>query len=173
MKTIYLLIGQKGSGKSFIGTIFEQEFGIRFLRVEDWARQIKRGREIDDETYLSQVFEAIEAGVRDSLKSANEIVFESTGLTPHFDRMLENLQRDFRVKTIYISAQADTCLARVKSRDLTIHIDVSDEQVNMINEKVVERAFRADFRIENENKSRDEIVRDLTDICAKHTLSDD
>lgn len=143
MKTIYLLIGQKGSGKSFIGTIFEQEFGIRFLRVEDWARQIMMGREIDDETYLNQVFEAIEAGVRDSLMGANEIVFESTGLTPHFDRMLENLQRDFRVKTIYINAQADTCLNRVKSRDLTIHIDVSDQQVNMINEKVVERAFRA------------------------------
>ncbi|EOZ98800.1 hypothetical protein A33Q_1454 [Indibacter alkaliphilus LW1] len=34
-KIIYLLIGQKGSGKSFIGTLMEKEFGIKFIRVED------------------------------------------------------------------------------------------------------------------------------------------
>lgn len=164
------MIGQKGSGKSFIGTIFEKEFGIRFLRVEDWAKEIKRGREIDDETYLSQVFEAIEAGVRDSLESADEIVFESTGLTQYFDQMLENLKKDFLVKTILIEAHSDICLSRVKSRDQSIHIDVSDEQVNMINEKVNERLFQADYRIVNENKSREDLVRDLTDFCVKQRI---
>lgn len=41
-KNIILLIGQKGSGKSFIGNIFEKEFGIKFIRVEDWAKHIKK-----------------------------------------------------------------------------------------------------------------------------------
>jgi len=169
LKTIYLLLGQKGSGKSFIGTIFDQEFGIRFLRVEDWAKQIKKGREIDDETYLSQVFEAIEAGVRDSLESADEIVFESTGLTQYFNRMLENLKKDFRVKTIFIEARSDICLSRVKSRDQSIHIDVSDEQVIMINEKVNERSFLTDYRIVNENKSR----QDLIEYCVMQGIIGD
>ena len=51
---IYLLLGQKGSGKSFIGAIMEKRFGITFIRVEDWAKQIKKDRAVDDEVYLKE-----------------------------------------------------------------------------------------------------------------------
>ena len=34
-KTIYLLLGQKGSGKTFIGYLFEKHFQRKFIRVED------------------------------------------------------------------------------------------------------------------------------------------
>ena len=46
-KEILLLIGQKGSGKSFIGTIIEKNFGIKFVRVEDWAKQIMKDMAVD------------------------------------------------------------------------------------------------------------------------------
>ena len=45
MSTIYLLIGAKGSGKSFIGNLMEREFNIKFLRVEDWVKNVKTGKE--------------------------------------------------------------------------------------------------------------------------------
>jgi len=32
-KEIILLIGQKGSGKTFIGTLVDKELGITFIRV--------------------------------------------------------------------------------------------------------------------------------------------
>lgn len=41
-KTIYLLLGLKGSGKSYIGALIEEEYGVRFIRVEDWVLKIKR-----------------------------------------------------------------------------------------------------------------------------------
>lgn len=36
-KFIYVLVGPKGSGKSFIGELFDRYFHIHFVRVEDWA----------------------------------------------------------------------------------------------------------------------------------------
>tara|TARA_B110000879_G_C11069656_1_gene470167 strand:- start:674 stop:829 length:156 start_codon:yes stop_codon:yes gene_type:complete len=34
LKTFYVLIGPKGSGKPYIGSILEQEVGLKFLSVE-------------------------------------------------------------------------------------------------------------------------------------------
>jgi shikimate kinase len=161
-KIIYLLIGQKGSGKSFIGTLMEKELGIKFIRVEDWAKKIKKNRNIDNEAYLKQVFEEIESGIRDSLTDKDKIVFESTGLTEYFDLMLESLRRDFQVTTIGVYADRTTCLERVKSRDQEIHINISDDQVLMINEKVRERNFETDFSIINEDKSEKELINEIS-----------
>lgn len=163
-KKIYLLIGQKGSGKSFIGSLMQNEFGITFLRVEDWAKRIKEDRAVDDESYLRQVFEAIENGVRESLKQGDSLVFESTGLTNYFDQMLDNLKEDFDVVTIGVHADSRICLERVRNRDHTIHINISDDQVIKINDKVIERAFETDYRIDNEMMSEEELVQELEKI---------
>ncbi|QSE97220.1 nucleoside/nucleotide kinase family protein [Fulvivirga lutea] len=168
-KEIFLLIGQKGSGKSFIGSIFDKHFGIRFVRVEDWAKKIKQERAVDNEAYLKQVFQEIEKGIRDCLNQTDKLVFESTGLTEHFDRMLLSLRKDFRVTTIGINADSNLCLDRVKSRDQTIHINISDDQVNMINEKVRSRNFQPDLSIFNQNKSEFEIVKELESIFRMDT----
>lgn len=163
-KIIYLLIGPKGSGKSFIGEILDREFGIQFIRVEDWAKQIRSDRAIDNEAYLQQVFEAIEHGIRESLHQSSRLVFESTGLTVYFDQMLERLKKDFKVTTIGVYADGSTCLERVKTRDQAIHIHVSDEQVLMINDRVRERGLQTDFLINNEAKAREELIRELESI---------
>jgi predicted kinase len=165
-KQIFLLIGQKGSGKSFIGTMLEQEFGIPFIRVEDWVKQIRGEREIDNEAYLKQVFEVIENGVRERLHSTDKLVFESTGLTDYFDQMLKRLRKDFQVATIGIYADSNLCLHRVRTRDQTIHINLSDDQVLMINNKVRERDFQTDFRIDNETKDRKALIKELEHIIA-------
>jgi shikimate kinase len=163
-KKIYLLIGQKGSGKSFIGTIIEKKFGIKFVRVEVWVKQIKKDRAVDDETYLKQAFEEIENGIRDSLNHTDKLVFESTGITTYFDHMLENLKKDFQVITIGVKADSGICLDRVQKRDQTIHINISDDQVSMINERVKQKDFQTDFQIINEIKEEKELVREIEKI---------
>lgn len=165
-KIIYLLIGQKGSGKSHIGSLMDRELGIPFIRVEDWAREVKRHRAVDNEEYLQQVFEVIEQGIRDRLPAAGQLVFESTGLTVYFDRMLQRLQQDFKVVTIGVQVAGATCLQRVKTRDGSMHINVSDEQVLMINDKVRERGLATDFVIHNETTTDRELVDALEGILA-------
>lgn len=163
-KSVLILIGQKGSGKSFIGTLFEKNFGIKFIRVENWAKRIKKERAVDNEEYLKQVFEEIEKGIRNCLNETNKLVFESTGLTKYFDRMIQNLSQDFKVTTIGVYADGTTCLERVKSRDRDIHINVSDNEVLMINDKVRERNFVTDFSIINENKLEKELINEIAKI---------
>ncbi|MCZ7609655.1 MAG: AAA family ATPase [Ignavibacterium sp.] len=163
-KSVLILIGQKGSGKSFIGTLFEKNFGIKFIRVEDWAKRIKKERAVDNEEYLKQVFEEIEKGIRNCLNETDNLVFESTGLTKYFDRMIQNLSQDFKVTTIGVYADGTTCLERVKSRDRDIHINVSDNEVLMINDKVRERNFVTDFSIINENKLEKELINEIAKI---------
>jgi dephospho-CoA kinase len=161
---IYLLIGPKGSGKSYLGQLMEKYYGIRFLRVEDWARQIKRDRAVDNEIYLKEVFAAIEAGVRKELELKYPVVFESTGLTGYFDAMLENLKRDYAVKTIAITTDPTICLQRVRSRDQSIHINVSDAQVSEINARVVQKQIKTDFIIDNSDKQEEDLRSELESI---------
>src|SRR5688572_6692601 len=95
-KTVYILIGPNGSGKSFIGVLMEQYFNVKFIRVESWVKEIRNERPIDDETYLKEAFQVIETVIRSAIAQYTKIVFESTGLTVYFDKMLENLRKDFR-----------------------------------------------------------------------------
>lgn len=162
-KTIFLLIGQKGSGKSFIGNLMDKYFGIAFIHVEDWAKKIIKNRDVDNHEYLQQVFRVIEEGIRDCLTKTKQdaIVFESTGLTEYFDQMLYSLKKDFKVITIGVVANSTICLERVKSRDQEIHINISDDQVLNINKKVQERNLETDFSIVNENKSKKELITEI------------
>ena len=59
MKTIYLLIGPKGSGKTYIGSLFN-EMGVEFVRVEDWAKELKGSRDVTDKSYIDEIFRLIE-----------------------------------------------------------------------------------------------------------------
>ena len=164
MKQIFLLIGPKGSGKSFIGSLFQSEFDIPFVRVEDWAKQIKKNRNITDDSYLFEVFSAIESGIREKLKQTDRLVFESTGLTDFFDQMLFNLKESFQINTIQIIADLSTCLNRIKTRDQSIHINVSDDQVNQINQAVLNKKMDTDFQIENKEKPKQQLIDEISII---------
>lgn len=147
----------------------EKAYGIKFIRVEDWAKQIIRDRRIDDESYLEQVFKEIEKGIRESLNHWDKIVFESTGLTRYFDGMLDNLKRDFPLITMGIYSESTTCLARVKERNRDIHIQVSDDEVDLINTEVRLKNFQPDFYISNENKTEKQLMEELGKLLKSAT----
>lgn len=171
-KTIYLLIGPKGSGKSFVGSFMEQQFNIKFIRVEDWVKEVKKERQIDDETYLSDAFQCIEAGVRAVLDTYSEIVFESTGLTVYFDQMLINLRKDFKVITIKIQADSALCLERVNTRDQSIHINVSDDQVNNLNKQVQIKNINTNYILDNNSKNSKELIAEIGNIIKTETQNE-
>ncbi|MBN1968263.1 MAG: hypothetical protein JXR48_11370 [Candidatus Delongbacteria bacterium] len=162
-KEVYILIGKKGSGKTYIGNLIDLQYSVKFIRVEDWANQIKRDRSINDESYISEVFHSIENGIRNVLLEYNRVIFESTGLTKYFDEMLHSLKNDFKVVTIRILSDSEKCLHRVRSRDQSIHINVSDEQVLMINNKVDEKNMFTDFEINN-NDSQENLKIGIANI---------
>jgi hypothetical protein len=52
----------------------------------------------------------------------------------------------------------------VRERDPSIHISVSEDQVNLINDKVKQKDFRADLKIDNERKTEKELIDELKKI---------
>ena len=162
-KTIYILIGRKGSGKSFIGEMVQDLYGIKFIRVENIALNVKRDRAIDDESYLDEVFSGIESNLRNVTKNEPSIIFESTGLSRQFDIMLGNLKRDYRVKTIKVNADDNMCIERIHSRDKSTHVNVSDSEVMRINAFVRQKNLVCDFEINNDG-NEEELVSALSKI---------
>ncbi|NAS13673.1 ATP-binding protein [Poritiphilus flavus] len=160
-KRIYLLIGPKGSGKSYIGDLLDQHFGIPFIRVEDWAREIPKPDGGYTEEYLSEVFSTIENGIRVELEKHNQVCFESTGLSSHFDAMYNSLKQSFKVITIGIKASDTLCLQRIQARDSSIHIPVSETDIQKINTLVRERAIPTDHTLVNEDTSERELIQEL------------
>jgi len=166
LKKIYILLGPKGSGKSFIGSLLEQERKIKFLRVEDIALQMRKGRKYDHPDYLIEVFKAIETHVRYNLESTDELIFESTGLTDQFDAMLIRLQQDFKVILIEVRANLSLCLERIKMRNQSIHIAVSDEHIHTINSAVLAKKFPLQGILDNDNAHEDMLLKTFDQIRA-------
>ena len=147
----------------------EKQFHIKFVRVEDWVKEVKKGRHFEDETYLKEAFQCIEAGVRSALNNHSKIVFESTGLTGYFDQMLNSLKNDYKVITIKIQAESALCLNRVKTRDLSIHINISDDQVINLNKQVQAKNIITDFVLDNNHKNLNELKMEIGNITKKYS----
>lgn len=166
-----MLIGAKGSGKSYIGSLFQKHFNIPFVRVEDWAKQVKGKRSVTDESYISEVFAAIQQGITQEMQKHNAIVFESTGTVPQFVAMVNHLKQQFNVVQIFIEADLELCLQRVKTRDQSIHINVSDEQVMAINQAVNKNHHAIAHTIQNNNKTEEQLVAEIGGVILQKTYN--
>ena len=99
-----------------------------------------------------------------SVLNLDSLVFESTGLSEQFDKMLENLKSDFEVCTIKIVATPELCLQRVQSRDHYIHINISDVDVLRINQAFGDKNMNCDFQIENDEKTVEQLITEISNI---------
>jgi shikimate kinase len=69
-KTVVMLIGPKGSGKTHIGTVLEKRKGIKFLRVEPIWLRLSEG---EDGWF------AVERQIANCFSYSNLVVIESLG----------------------------------------------------------------------------------------------
>ena len=97
-KTLYILIGPKGSGKTYIGSRIEGLTSIRFLRVEPLWLQLAEG-----ENGWSRVKREID----ELFTQHDKLVIESLGVGDGFDQMYAPLMNKCEVKLIKIEADLD------------------------------------------------------------------
>ncbi len=128
-----LLVGPKGAGKSTVGTLLASELGIYFLRVEPLFLEVRASLGSAHPDYERQGFLSVLSGVADTLATHATVCLESTGASTLFPWFLSELERLAHVVLIRVSAPPQLCSARVQSRDKSVHIPVSDDQVVRIN----------------------------------------
>jgi shikimate kinase len=164
IETLYILIGLKGSGKTYIGKLIESRFNIPFLRVEDIFSRVKRNRNYNDADYIKEGFAEVEREIRNRFVIMDRLTIESTGLTGEFKEMLEELKKNFTVKLIKIQCDPELCLKRVRERDSKDHINVSDSDVREINEMAAKASFKYDLTIDNNSKTDEGVIKELSKI---------
>jgi shikimate kinase len=145
-KTLYLLVGPKGSGKTHIGTLVSQNTDISFLRVEPIWLSLQPGED---------GWKKVEAAIDAAFQSHDQVMVESLGIGAGFRAYCDSLAKKYSLKMIRVYAELDTCLERVKNRDNADHIPVSDDRVVDLNQIAVNVTFDWDLEINNNHLASD------------------
>lgn len=145
-KTLYILIGPKGSGKTHIGSRIEELTSIKFLRVEPLWLQLAEGED---------GWSRVEREIDELFTQHDKLVIESLGAGEGFNRMYTSLLNKYGVKLIKVEADLDECLRRVQNRDNADHIPVSDEKVQEYNRIAVSVNHPWDGVIDNNGPATD------------------
>jgi len=148
-KILYFLIGPKGSGKTHIGTLINNNTNIKFLRVESIWLTVKPGED---------GWKKVEQAIAQEFESNDEVMVESLGAGDEFKKYLASLQSSYNIKMIQVKASLETCLERVQNRVSSDHIPVSDDEVMEYNQIASQVAFDWDLVIENDPPAPDDKI---------------
>jgi hypothetical protein len=145
-KTLFMLIGPKGSGKTHIGTLVNQRTDIVFLRVEPIWLSLESGED---------GWEKVGAVIDTMFQKRNKVMIESLGIGEGFVKFHASLAEKYSIKMIRVYADLDTCLTRVKTRNNAEHISVSDDRVAEFNQLASAVTYDWDLEIDNNDQAPD------------------
>ena len=148
-KTVFILIGPKGSGKSHIGGVLKKYFGIPFLDVDKLGLENIRKSKLHGEDLIKEGFHFEEEKIAEILQIEDSVSFETTGSHSYFFIVLDRLRSSYAVKLIRVSATLDKCRERLATRDQTKNIPVSSELIQSINERALMVRLPWDLELDN------------------------
>jgi len=150
-KTLYMLIGPKGSGKTYIGSLVEKQTDISFLRVEKIWLSLKTGE---------NGWQKVEAAIDKAFETCPKLMIENLGAGPEFHGFLESLKSKYHIKMIRVFADPGTCLDRVLNRSNKDHIPVSNTKVAEYNKIAAQVRFPWSLEIDNNGPASDTEILD-------------
>lgn len=148
-KTLFMLIGPKGSGKTHIGALIDQNTEIAFLQVESIWLRLK-----PDENG----WEKVEAAIDAMFQKCNKVMVESLGVGEGFCNFYASLVEKYSVKMIRVYASLETCFARVKTRNNIEQIAVPDDEVIEFNKIAAAVTYHWDLEINNDDLASDQDI---------------
>ena len=148
-KTIFILIGPKGGGKSHVGTVLEKHFGIPFLNVDTLGLENIPKSQLLGEDLIKEGFHCEEAKITEILQTEDSVAFEATGSHAYFFVVLNRLRSSYAIKLIRVFAPLYKCRERIVNRDQTKNIPVSKELIQSINERALKVQLPWDLELDN------------------------
>ncbi len=151
-KRIYVFVGPKGVGKSFLASNVAARLGLHFLRVEEIWMAVK-SLDLPNEEFEREGSSRVLNAVRTLLQTHDQIIIESVGASRVFSQQLAELEKMADVALVRIRAPLALCFERVRTRDPATQLNLSDERVLEINR--VADAFERAWDLEFDNSSGD------------------
>jgi shikimate kinase len=146
---LYLLIGLKGAGKTYIGTLVHQQTEIQFIRVESIWLSLQPGE---------NGWQKVEQVIDETFKSHAKVMIESLGAGEEFSRFRASLEKKYTLKMIRVYSDLETCLNRVKTRNSADHIPISDDKVEQYNRIAATVVYDWDLEINNNAPASDDEI---------------
>ena len=157
-KTVVMLIGPKGAGKTHMGAVLGRRTDIEFLRVEPIWLSLADGQD---------GWTVVEDAIDDLFQKTNCVVIESLGGSPGFEQLRGNLEQKYAVHYVRIAVPLEVCLEHVRTRDSNNHIPVSDDQVEAYNKLAAEVVLPWDLELVNEPPLTDQSILDSFESILK------
>ena len=148
-KTLFMLVGPKGSGKTHIGMLVNQHTDIAFLRVEPIWLGLKPNED---------GWNKVEAVIDAMFQKQDKVMIESLGIGEGFGKFHASLAEKYSIKMIRVYADLETWFTRVKTRNNVEHIAVSDVKVAEFNKTASAVTYNWDLEIDNNNPASDKDI---------------
>lgn len=170
---VIVLVGPKGSGKSHIGAVISEIFGLPFLRVESIWQSVRLEKPeyaaanyLSCREYVDRVMNACFSAVQQILSKHRSVIIETTGVFS-FDSYLRQLKTVARVILVKVQADPASCLSRIRKRDQSLQIPVSETDIADINKRSAALNYSWQISLNNDPfLSADEIKNAFIDFLA-------
>jgi predicted NUDIX family phosphoesterase len=106
----------------------------------------------------------VEQAIDQAFQQYDEVMIESLGAGSGFDRLHSSLQAKYEVKMVKVSTDLEECLRRVRNRNSSDHIPVSDEKVQEYNQIAVSVHHLWDAILDNNGPATDEEILKVIEL---------
>ena len=132
-KTVLVLVGPKGSGKSHVGRILDRCKGIAFVHSEGIFLRLLGELGENNPELERRGFAEVEREIERLLECKGAVCFETLAPSRHLQPVLRRLQARHRVVFVSVRAPLATCRQRVRLRDQAAHLPICDERLDRVN----------------------------------------
>lgn len=169
---LVLLVGPKGSGKSYIGRILEAYRGVHFFHVEPlWQLYYAECEASGKQPVIAAGIARIHPRLTGALRRYDNVCAETTGASCEILSYLLPLRRSAVILVARVTAPPGLCLQRIAKRDQTCQVPMDIESVRKVHELSEAVVVRADLVIRNEQLTETQIVA-LFDDAMQTKLKD-
>ena len=157
---LILLVGPKGSGKSYIGRLLQSALGIHFCPVEPlWMAYHAACKEAGKEPTIAEGIAVVHPLIAKALAEHTHVSVETTGASAEILTDLLALGHDAGLLLVRLQVPLETCLERIARRDQRQQIPLATEAIKEVYRLSVALDLPVDVVIENCELEDEQILK--------------
>lgn len=148
MKTVIILVGPKGSGKTTIGKSVSESLSIKFLDVEKLLMEYILKNSCESSDLPKHGFDIEKEEIVRCMELNDVVIVEATGSSEYFEEYYLSLCNLFRVILIKIECTYEECIKRIDSRTPGSNFFVEEIKIKEIYLKSIKANFNWEYIID-------------------------